>query len=120
MSDINYTDRNWRVELPKTEREWKVMVTIFNEFGVALHDVTFSTMWGYISPNQRVGDDDGGDHTREMARGEHTTLPTVSLYEAIARLTTPEKSERDVKLEELSKTVADAQEQIRKLQEGDK
>lgn len=112
---INYKDRSWCLPTPQTESEWEILLEIFNDFGIALSTTEFDKQWTCLKVSS-IGEDCLGRFKASL----HHRYEEVSILEAIARLTTPEKSERDVKLEELSKTVADAQEQIRKLQEGDK
>ena len=112
MSDINYSDDSWYINMPSNNEHREIMFELFRKFGVKVHTYDYRA-YRIIKSNST--------NTLHLSNtAVHTTYHEVDIYEAITILTAPEKSERDVKLEELSKTVADAQEQIRKLQEGDK
>tara|TARA_R110000851_G_scaffold58521_1_gene135855 strand:+ start:1461 stop:1799 length:339 start_codon:yes stop_codon:yes gene_type:complete len=111
--DINYQDKSWRVELPSSPREWRGMVTLFNRFGIPVHDPSFTTNWSYIAVNQASA-------PNELMRGMHNGLEIISIYEAIVRLTTPAKSEHEIKIDRLQATIDDAAKQILELKQVQK
>tara|TARA_R110000803_G_scaffold210440_2_gene282215 strand:- start:475 stop:825 length:351 start_codon:yes stop_codon:yes gene_type:complete len=107
---LNYSDKSWRIELPKSEPEWRILVTILNKFGIAVHDPKWRADWTYIALSRRQ--DVCGN---SMERGAWGALRTVSLFEAIVIMTTPAKSATELKIEQLERTIAEASAQIQDL-----
>jgi len=118
MSKINYSG-GWKLDISNYSKEqWHSLVLILKGLGVKAHDEGYTDEWGYFA----VSCIDGKDKLNRWGRGHSytTSWEIVGVLGMVERLTTPEKSDQEIKIEKLQATIDDAAKQILELKKVQK
>ena len=110
---INYTE-GWFIELDGSDEQYDAIVAVMDAIGVKLHDRgrNFIATPMALSPAQEKMMESWSNTSSPATHG----LEKVDFLGAIQRLTTPVKTERELKIEQLKATVEDINQQISELE----
>jgi len=107
MNNINYTGK-WVLDLSNMiEAEWDQLVSVFRNKGVKMYSSEFDTSLTYLYPSST------SDHLVRGSRKPDATL--VSLLQMLNLLESPVKSDTQLKIEELQRTIKLASSSIEEL-----
>ena len=107
LETINYT-QDWYMDNPKTEEEFRMLMEVFDKFGVKVYNDTHKPEYPCIAP-------DGAELTRwppGVVIGEK-----VDLLGALMKLTRPVVTEQQKKINQLKQTIESLETQAREAKQ---
>lgn len=114
--DINYK-RGWKLHIGNYSKgEWDTLVKILEGLGVEIFNHNYNSEWDLLCPSPRGvhlhrTNDDGG-HLKDAQ--------SIDILTMVHLLTTPAKSEHEIKIDKLQATIDDAAKQILELKQVQK
>ena len=111
--DINYKG-GWKLDIRHySEGKWGTLVKILNGLGVKIFNEDYDSEWGVLCTNS-------GQEYLHRSNDDRNYLTSVDILTMVHILTTPEKSEHEIKIDKLQATIDDAAKQILELKQVQK
>tara|TARA_R110000850_G_scaffold55129_3_gene130661 strand:- start:442 stop:789 length:348 start_codon:yes stop_codon:yes gene_type:complete len=114
--DINYKG-GWKLDIRHySEGKWDTLVKILEGFGVKVYCSNYESEWVYLA----VSSDCHGLNRYDLGSSSLKDARSVDILTMVHMLTTPAKSEHEIKIDKLQATIDDAAKQILELKQVQK